>query len=92
MLLMMSIMNALKVSRSSTENSNPSIYESPLGCHLWMPLSMQAAIAKRLLLIYVRMIQHFQASFSSYNGKALTFKSEGHEFDPHWGRELFQQD
>ena len=99
--LMMSIMNALKVSRSSTKNSrpqvcyfpkNPSIYESPLGCHLWMPLQMQAAIAKRSLLIDVRMILHFQPSFRSCIGRALAFKSEGCEFELHRGRELYQKD
>ena len=52
---------------------------------------MQAAIAKRSLLIDVRMILYFQPSFCSYIGRALTFKSEGCEFEPHWGRELCQK-
>ena len=34
---------------------------------------------------------HFQASPSSYIGRALAFKSEGHEFKPHRVRDLFQK-
>ena len=52
---------------------------------------MQAAIAKRSLLIDVRMILHFQPSFRSYIGRALTFRSEGCEFEPRRGRELSQK-
>ena len=46
---------------------------------------------QRSLLIYVRMILKFQASFSSFNDRVFTFKSESHEFEPHRGRELFQK-
>ena len=34
---------------------------------------------------------HFQPSFRSYIGRALAFKSEGCEFEPRWGRELYQK-
>ena len=46
---------------------------------------------QRSLLIDVRMILHLQPSFRSYIGRALTFKSEGCEFEPHRGRELYQK-
>ena len=45
----------------------------------------------RSLLIDVRMIPHIQSSFRSYIGRALAFKSEGCEFEPRWGRELYQK-
>ena len=46
---------------------------------------------KRSLLIDVRMILHLQPSFCSYIGRALTFLSEGCEFEPRRGRELSQK-
>ena len=46
---------------------------------------------QRSLLIDVRMILLFQPSFRGYIGRALTFRSEGCEFEPHRGRELSQK-
>ena len=70
---------------------NPSLYESPLGCHLWMPHLMQAAIAKQWLVIDIRMILQFQPSLDSYIGRVLIFKSEGHEFESRQGRTLSEK-
>ena len=44
-----------------------------------------------LINVSERMILHLQPSFRSYIGRALTFKSEGCEFEPHRGRELYQK-